>query len=116
MKLADATADARDDAAVLRRNGHEAQAASLEHHLNKIARAAEPFTRSLSLADARMKSGASLRWLTAKARGEWADLGFASTHNGEWRILDCMVPQRIHPSAIRAEAGRDALREERRSA
>ena len=114
-ELRQAIADAREDAAVLRRNGHPAQAESLERSADHIARAAEPFTRTLSLSEARLKSGASLRWLKAKAR-EWADLGFAECVQGEWRILDCLVPQRIHASAVRAQGAEDATRDARRSA
>jgi hypothetical protein len=113
--LRQAIADAREDAAVLKRNGFEQLATTLDRHLDNIATAAEPFTKTLTLSEARLKSGASIRWLTHKARGEWADLGFAGVEHGQWRILDCIVPQRLHPSAIKQQAEADARAETHRA-
>jgi hypothetical protein len=102
-------ADAREDAAVLKRNGHPEQAQSIEQLCAQVEGAAEDYIRKISLEDARLKSGLSLRQLRRRFR-ELTDCGMAEIGpKGEMLFRACAVPQRAATSTQRAR-GRQAVR------
>jgi hypothetical protein len=55
--LAQALADFREEAAVLRRNGHKAQAESIERVVERVAELAGPYIRFVGEVDAVLYSG-----------------------------------------------------------
>ena len=107
MSLEQVLADAREEAAILKRNGHVTQAQSMARLCDDVARAAEPWLRKLTEADAHTKSGRSIRWLRAMAP-QWEALGLAERNGRAWLFRDCIIPQRMHPSAAREDARRQA--------
>lgn len=105
-------ADAREEAAILRRNGHPAQADGLERLAASVARVAEPWMRWLSEDDAHTKSGRSVRWLRAQApQWEALDPPMARRDGKRWLFRDAVIPQRQHISAAREDARRHARKD-----
>jgi hypothetical protein len=96
-------ADAREEAAILRRAGHPAQADGLERLCGQVSRAAEPWLRWLSETDAHTKSGRSIRWLRAQAQN-WEVQDLAKRDGRAWLFRDCIIPQRTHVEAKRRAA------------
>lgn len=100
-----ALADAREEAAILKRNGHPAQADTLERFCDRVTRSAEPWLRWLSESDAHTKSGRSIRWLRSQAP-QWEAQDLAKRVGRLWYFRDCIIPQRTHPSTAREDAKR----------
>lgn len=100
-------ADARGDAAVLRRKGHSREAEEIESLCDRFAAAAEPWMKKLTEAEARMKSGRSIRWLRAQAPS-WEAIGMAERDGNRWIFRDCIIQQRGHVSVVREDARRAA--------
>jgi hypothetical protein len=99
-------ADAREEAAVLKRAGHPVQAAGLDRLCDAVARAAEDYLTWLTEPDARLQSGRSVEWL----RGQfprWMDQGLARLNGRKREYRALIVPRRANLSAAR-EAGRRA--------
>jgi len=109
IPLEQVIADAREEAKILERNGHLAQARSLERFADQVAEAAEPFTRWLSEDKAHTKSGRSVRWLRAQFDA-WEAQQLARWRHSAREYLDVAVPQRVHLSTVRAEARAQARR------
>ncbi len=108
--LEQALADAREEAAVLRRAGHGQQAEHIEGLCAKVSVAAEDYLKKLSLTDAKMKSGLSERTLRRRFR-DLVDCGLADTNTrGEMEFRSCAIPQRDAP-AINRQRGREAARQ-----
>lgn len=92
--LSDVLADARGDAAVLRRAGNAGQAEYVESLCARIANVAEDYLRRLNLADARLKSGLSERTLKRRYR-ELAECGLAGIdERGRVWFRACAIPQK----------------------
>jgi hypothetical protein len=108
--LEDVLADWRGDAAVLRKQGHDAQAARLETMATEAAEAAHPFVTWLSESEAMLQSGRRMPWLRSRYR-EWEREGHArkGPRGREYRML--IVPRRANVESA-AEAGRKAAREQ----
>lgn len=87
-------ADYREDAAVLRRNGQEAQAHSLERMAQDVSEAARDYLLFLSEDDAALRSGHTERWLRARYR-EWAKAGHAKKENGRRWYRSVVIPYRM---------------------
>ena len=104
--LTQVLADERAELAVLRRKGLVREAELLEHTLDRIARAAEPFTDWLSEKEAVLRSAHAAEWHRARfAALEAQGLARKSpTNPRERQYLRCAVPQRANLSAAR-EAG-----------
>jgi hypothetical protein len=103
-------ADARSNAQVLRASGHERQADYIETILDRVARAAEPFTTWLSETDAVLRSGHSAPWLRQRF-ARWEKQGCARmnpTNKRERQYLEIVVPVRARLDAARAAARRAA--------
>lgn len=104
MDLAQVVADAREEAAVLRRSGNSGQAEYVEQLLERVSRAAEDYLRWLSEPDAIIKSGLAERTLRRRFR-ELQDCGLArwnAKREREYRA--CAVPPRPNIAAARARA------------
>lgn len=108
MDLSEVIADARGEAAVLRRAGNVGQAEYVESLCDKVAGAAEDYLKRLSLADARLKSGLNERTLKRRHR-ELMDCGLAGFDDRRqmW-FRACAVPQRAAVVQQR-ERGRRAI-------
>lgn len=104
--LEEAIASEREDAAVLRRKGFVADAERIERVLERVARAAEPFTEWLSEREAALRSGRSTDWLRAQFPGLQAQglARFGQARPTDRQFLRCAIPQRANTSAAR-EAG-----------
>ena len=105
--ITDVIADERGQAAVLRHNGYVREADARERLLDRVARAAAPFTDWLSEKEAVLRSGHSAEWHRARFPQLLAQ-GLARIHPErprERQYLRCVVPQRANVSAARA-AGR----------
>lgn len=95
-------ADAREDAAVLRRAGNAGQADYLEKLLDELYAAAEDYVTWLSESDALLKSGLAERTLRRRFR-ELVDCGLARYNNHRGReYRACAVPSRPNIAAARA--------------
>ena len=99
-------ADARGDAAVLRRAGHAADAELIERICHEVARAAEDYLRWLTEEDAALRSGRSLTWIRSRF-SEWEREGHARREGRRRMYRQVVIPQRANPTAAR-EAGRAA--------
>ena len=69
-------ADLREEATILRANGHAAQAATLLRAVQQVADACPDYLRWLSEAEAVLRSGKSAAWLRARYP-EWEQMGHA---------------------------------------
>jgi hypothetical protein len=106
--LEEVLADWRGDAAVLRRQGHEAQAALLERLASQAAEAAHEFITWLSEGEAQLRSGRSPAWLRRQFP-EWEQAGHAKRVKRARLYRMLIVPRRPNLESAR-EAGRRAAR------
>lgn len=103
-KLTQILADARGQAAVLRRHGHAEQADALEELCDKVDEATEDFRTFISEADAQLRSG----WSAGRLRrhfAQWAEEGHAEMRRRIRYYRRLIVPRRPDLAAAR-EAGR----------
>jgi hypothetical protein len=106
VTLEQVLADERGQAAVLRAKGHPHDAALLEALCDRVADAAEDYIRFISESDARLRSG----WSVDRLKGrfpQWEREGHAEKRGRERYYRQLVIPQRVNPSAVRAEARRD---------
>lgn len=108
MTLERALANWAERAAMLAGARAQVSADVLKDCVSEIAGAAEPFVRYLSEAEAHLKSGWSLRRLR-RWHGQALALGLAKQEGPRRLYLDMAIPQRVHRTAVQAEA-RDAAR------
>lgn len=102
IDLAQVIADAREEAAVLRRSGNVGQAEYVELLLDRVSRAAEDYLTWLNEGQAIIKSGLAERTLRRRFR-ELQDCGLArynAKREREYRA--CAVPPR--PNTVGASA------------
>lgn len=102
LDLEQIIADAREEAAVLRRSGNAGQADYVEALLDRVERGAEDYLRWLTEADAIIKSGLAERTLRRRFR-ELLDCGLArysAKREREYRA--CAVPPRPNVADARA--------------
>ena len=103
-------ADAREEAAVLRKHRQDALADALDKLCDEFAQAAEPFTRWLSETEAVLASPHAGAWFRQRFRA-WESQGLARwnpRHKAERQYLSVIVPRRVRPDTIREEARRAA--------
>lgn len=106
MTLEQVLADWRGDAAVLRRQGHEAQALLLERHAETVTAAARDYLTWLSEAEAQLHAGKTVAWLRGRFPALEAD-GNAK-RDGRRRIYRLVaLPHRADPGKAYRE-GRSA--------
>lgn len=113
MTLEQVLADARGDAAVLRRHGQASVADALERLADAVAASAEDWLVFLSETDAHLRSGLSERWLRSRF-SQWEREGHARVKGGEHQYRACVIPRRARIGAA-AERGRQAATELRRA-
>lgn len=101
-------ADARGEAAVLRKQGHGAQADSIERVCGDVAEAAHEFITWLSEGEAQLRSGRSGEWLR-RHFAEWEAAGHARKDRRQRFYRMLIVPRRPDLESAR-EAGRRAAR------
>lgn len=111
-------ADARGEAAVLRKHGQEAIADAIDRICDDVAEATEDYRNWLTETDAMLRSGHTRAWLRNRFPA-WERQGMArwSPKNAaarEFRAL--MVPQRTNLAALRADARMAARGDSRQSA
>lgn len=114
MTLEQVLADAREDAATLRRYGDEGRARAIEDLCDQVERAAEPFMVWLSEAKAQLRSDRRIPWLRERFP-RWLEEGLARWNPAspsERQYLQAVIPLK------RAESGavvQDAIEEARRA-
>jgi hypothetical protein len=113
MTLEQVLADVRGAAAVLRANGHKAQADSMDAVVDRVRDCMGPYLDWLTEDEARTRSGWSITRLRA-AFPEWETLGLSRWH-GEGRraarqYRRLIVPRRANLEAARAAALREATK------
>lgn len=97
-------ADARGEAAVLRRAGHREQADYVESLCDRIAASTEDYSRFISEADARLRSNKAVDWLRERFP-QWQSEGNAEIRGGVRYYRMIVVPKRPDLDAAR-KAGR----------
>ena len=96
-------ADWRGDAQVLRRQGHEREAAGLERCAGEVVAAAEDYLMWLTEEEAMLRSGRSVAWLRAHFP-EWERAGHTRREGRRRWYRMLLVPQRANVVTAR-EAG-----------
>lgn len=107
--LGQVLADLRGEAAVLRRQGHNRQAATIEDVCDKVQDAAPDYLTWLSEDDAMLRSGRSRAYLRVRFP-EYEANGMARRDGRRRRYRACIIPRRANLDAARA-AGREAARQ-----
>lgn len=110
MRLEDVLADLRGEAAVLRANGHGAQADSIERACGRVAESMAAYLDWLTEDEAHSRSGKSVEWLRTRF-ASWMDLGLARYTDArpprrQYRRV--IIPVRANLDAARADARRQA--------
>ena len=106
MTLDHVLADFREEAAILRANGHGVQAQTLERALDAVSCAATDFLAWVSESEAQLRSGKGADYFRAR-RQLWAEDGLAEQRNGRrWFYRRMIVPRRKLSSIARSEAAR----------
>lgn len=107
MKLDQVIADFREEATVLRANGHATQAQAVERVLDAVSSAAADWLAWISEAEAQLRSGKGADFFRVR-RQAWAEDGLAEQRNGRrWFFRRVIVPRRKLPSIATAEAARE---------
>lgn len=105
LTLEQVLADAREEAAVLRRHGHADQATAIEGVLDRVREAAESYLTWLNEGDAVLYSGLAVGTLRRRFR-ELEDAGNARWNaRNEREYRQSALPRRPNVAAAR-EAGR----------
>ena len=107
MTLDQLLADFREEAAVLRANGHSVQALGQERILNAVAEATADWRSWISESEAQLRSGKGPDFFRSH-RQVWAEDGLAEQRNGRrWFYRRVIVPRRKLSSIATAEAARE---------
>lgn len=106
-RLEDVLADYREEAAILRSNGHEAQAVSIERVCDAVAASMVDYLMILSEEEARSRSGKGTEFLRTRFPA-WEAAGMAFRDGRNRRYRAAVVPVRPNLDLARAEARRDA--------
>lgn len=100
-------ADAREEASILLRNGHRAQAETLERFLDAVTAAAEDYLTWLTEPDAHLRCGWSVKMLRGRFPALCAQ-GLARLDGRRRLYRACALPQRAHLEAARRAGERAA--------
>jgi hypothetical protein len=103
MRLETLLASELENAAVLRANGHAAQAASIERVVAGVKENAALYLEWLSESDARMRSGKGVDFFRARF-ATWERDGLAELRGRTRYYRGVVVPRRTLLSLVRAEA------------
>lgn len=104
MTLEELLANWREDAAVLRRTGHQAEAERRERDARDVADAAADYLEWMTEEDARARSGRSVEFFRQRFT-EWERAGYARKRGRKREYRTIVVPRRANLSAA-YEAGR----------
>ncbi len=102
-------ADYRGEAAVLRMNGHKAQAESIERVCDDVARSLEAYLDWLEESEAMARSAKGVDFYRNRF-SDWEAQGLAKWHGRRRYYRRIVVPRRANLEAARAQAERDARR------
>jgi hypothetical protein len=103
MGIEQVIADEREQAAILRANGHGGEARIIERVCDRVSESLREYLTWLSEPDARLRSGRTVEWLRGRF-AEWASEGMAEVRGGRRYYRAVIVPMRAHASAA-FEAG-----------
>ena len=103
-----AAANLREEAAILRRNGHVGQAQALERACDELTAGAEEFVAWLTEDQAMTYTGRSAAWLRGLFGG-WVERGLAKTVGRVRYYRRAVLIHRGNAEAARA-AGRNAVK------
>lgn len=106
-RLATVLADAAERAAILRAEGHAAQADSISRLIEEVRGAAADYLVFLPEHEAQLRAGKGPDWFRAR-RQAWAEDGLAEQRGRHWFYCRLIVPRRKLDSIQRAEARRGA--------
>lgn len=106
MSLEQVLADAREEAAILRRNGHVHQAASIERLAEQVQAAGALYLEWLSERAATIRSGKGVDFFRTRFE-QWARDGLARLDGRSRSYRGVVVPRRMLGSLVRAEAARE---------
>ena len=98
-------ADLREEATILRTNGHAAQASTLTRALDEVVLSAREFLEWISEGEAKLRSGRGDDYFRAR-RETWAEDGLAEKRKKVWYYRRCAIERRKLTSITRAEARR----------
>ena len=105
-KLETILADHRSDAAALQRQGHVAQARSIEAVCDEVAAVMRPYLTIMSESEARLRTG----WSTERLRArfvEWESRGLAMLdERGKRRYREIVLPVRPTDAAAKLAGAR----------
>lgn len=107
MTLEQVIADAREEAAVLRRHHQAAIADAIGRLADAVQASALDYLNWLSESEARLRSGHDVPWLRARF-AQWAEQGLAEWRGAKRYYRAVVIPQRPNLDAARA-AGRRAV-------
>ena len=96
-------ADEREQANILRANGHVGEARIIERICGRVSESLREFLTWLSESDARLRSGRSVEWLRGRF-AEWASEGMAEVRRNRRYYRAVIIPLRARASAA-FEAG-----------
>ena len=108
MTLDQVLAETRAEAAVLRHNGHAAQAATMERLADQVQTAALDYLTWLTDDQARSRSGRTIAWMRAQFP-RWEAQGLARRDGRRRLYRAIIVPVRVNLDLVRADARRAAL-------
>lgn len=106
-RLATTLADFREEAAVLRRHGHVAQADTIERVCTAVAHAAHDYLTWIPEHEAQLRSGFGPDYFRTR-RVAWGEDGLAEKRGRTWYYCRLIVPRRKLDSIVRAEGRRGA--------
>ena len=107
MTLDQVLADFREQAAVLRANGHAPQAQTIDRLLDAVRESAADWLAWVSETEAQLRSGKGPDYFRPR-RQTWAEDGLAEQRNGRrWFYRRVIVPRRKLSSIASAEAARE---------
>jgi hypothetical protein len=107
MSLEAVLRDAEVEVAVLQKNGHGAQAATLARFVAAVRTAASDYLEWVPEGAAMLRAGRGTDYFRAR-RETWAEDGLAQQRGRTWWYRLCIIERRKLASITRAEARRSA--------
>jgi hypothetical protein len=106
--LRQALADFREEASILRRNGHKAQADSIERVCDRVSELAGPYLRFLGEADAALYSGRAVKTVRRMFPDLEAQGNAYRDARGRRYYREMCLPRRVRPETVMDDALRAA--------
>jgi hypothetical protein len=105
VKLETVLRDAEIEAAVLTKNGHGPQGATLARFVAAVKEAAADYLEWIPEGAAMSRSAHAVDWFKAR-RDVWQEEGLAEQRGRTWYYRRCVIERRKLSSIVRAEARR----------